>query len=394
MKPTLHIPGLFHTYNDGSKPSSRHSSCAFTGKCRRFPKMMHTLHDPWRVVEYSNVTALSESDADEKVEMLTQEEFDRYYPLQPKGSFHAEYARIGERGYPLFDQRLKEALKARVKPRDIILHSFGRSHPDLVHMFPQCSHIEPHIGYVDHPFGAFRVFETQAWRHYHMGRDEAAYGKDNGLNKLYQAVVPNFYDLADWPVGTGAGDYFLYMGRIEECKGMATIVEMIRVHHEEDRPGVFVFAGQGNFKGLIADQLKSLSEHWVSRHVEYRGVVSGSARIALVGDARCMLMPTTFVEPFGGSGAEAMLCGTPLIAQGYGAFTETVKHGVSGYRCNTLGDWLEAVQRARSLDRNDVWLWARDQWSLEACAPRFDAFFKQVNDLWEKGWYTREARNI
>ncbi len=38
-----------------------------------------------------------------------------------------------------------------------------------------------------------------------------------------------------------------------------------------------------------------------------------------------------------GAGVEAMLCGTPLLGSNYGAFQETIIHGVTGFRCNTLG---------------------------------------------------------
>ena len=356
--------------------------------------MMHTLKAGWRVIEYSNVISKSESDADEKVEMLNEIEFETYYPKQSPKEFHGSYAMIGARGYPLFDQRLKAALSARVKPRDIILHSFGRAHQDLVTLFPQCSHIEPHIGYPDHCFGAYRVFESQCWRHYHMGRDEISHAGNNGLNKLYQAVVPNFYDLDDWPIGDGAGDYVLFMGRIDLGKGISTIVEIIKAQAENGWMDKFVFAGQGDFQGLVLDQLKDIDQKWVKKFVSYLGVISGADRISLIGNARCMLMPTSFVEPFGGSGAESMLCGTPLLAVGYGAFTETISQGVSGYCCNTLGDWLAAIPGSKRMDRRNVAHWARSQFSLEACAPKFDAFFRQVSDLWEKGWYTRESYRI
>jgi glycosyltransferase involved in cell wall biosynthesis len=47
-------------------------------------------------------------------------------------------------------------------------------------------------------------------------------------------------------------------------------------------------------------------------------------------------MPRCYIEPFGGSGVEVLLCGTPLIAVDYGAFTETIIDGVNGFRCHTL----------------------------------------------------------
>ena len=98
-------------------------------------------------------------------------------------------------------------------------------------------------------------------------------------------------------------------------------------------------------------------------------------------------MPTNFTEPFGGSGVEAMLCGTPLIAVDYGAFTETVLEGVTGFRCHTLQDWMDAVNDIDSLDRYIVACTTRNRYSLEACGKKYDKIFNDIANLNKKGWY-------
>lgn len=188
------------------------------------------------------------------------------------------------------------------------------------------------------------------------------------------------------------------MGRITPEKGMATIVDIIKAHDELVKEGKldevkFVFAGQGDFENQIRVPISGLRKNLVDR-VSYVGPVTGRARADLVGKARCMLMPTNFIEPFGGSGAEAMLTGTPLIAVNYGAFTETVSHGLSGYRCNTIGDWIHAIQCSKHLERKYVAMWARSRYSLEACAPQFHAFLMQISDLWKTGWYEKTSYRV
>jgi glycosyltransferase involved in cell wall biosynthesis len=212
------------------------------------------------------------------------------------------------------------------------------------------------------------------------------------MNRNYSWVIPNYFDLDDWPQGDGAGDYVVYMGRICPEKGMRTLVEIIKAMPDTK----FVFAGQGDFDGLIGKH----------SNVEYVGPVHGKARATLVGNARCMVMPTDFIEPFGGSGVEAMLCGTPLVAVDYGAFTETIDHGRTGYRCKTLGDWVRAIELCQHMryagmtgphgmvGRGNVAAAAQSKYSLQAVAPLYDAAFKQIADLSQKGWYTMEARNV
>jgi glycosyltransferase involved in cell wall biosynthesis len=183
------------------------------------------------------------------------------------------------------------------------------------------------------------------------------------------------------------------MGRITVLKGMPLIAAIIREEAVRSQrmglpPTKFVFAGSGDFeKEVMSIALADPKPDAAYIDVEYRGEVFGMDRAKLVGKARCMLMPTTFVEPFGGSGVEAMLAGTPLIAVDYGAFTETVVNGVNGYRCSTLADWMTAIGYSKTLDRTEISHRASELYSLETCAKQYDRAFRQLLDLPYPGWY-------
>jgi SAM-dependent methyltransferase len=126
---------------------------------------------------------------------------------------------------------------------------------------------------------------------------------------------------------------------------------------------------------------------WAHPTIEYRGPISGRERSAFLRNARALLAPTVFTEPFCGMAVEAMLCGTPVVAVDYGAMTETVTEGVMGYRCHTLQDWIDAIDAVGDLDRRTIATIARAKWSLEACGKRYDKIFRQLNDLYRRGWY-------
>jgi len=127
---------------------------------------------------------------------------------------------------------------------------------------------------------------------------------------------------------------------------------------------------------------------WAHPNIEYRGPISGTARSDFLRGAKAALMPTVFTEPFGGSGVEAMLCGTPLVAVDYGAFTETVEHGVTGFRCRTLQDWLDAIDNLDNLDRRLIADRARKRYSLDTCGLKYDKVFTDLSNLDKDGWYT------
>jgi len=123
----------------------------------------------------------------------------------------------------------------------------------------------------------------------------------------------------------------------------------------------------------------------------FKGPVFGAERVEVVRRAHCMLMPTVFIEPFGNSGVEAQLCGTPLIGSSYGAFNETVIEGVTGFRCNTLADWVEAIKLSAALDRATIARLARERYSKPVIGKQYDRIFRQLQDLSGAGWYAEKS---
>jgi glycosyltransferase involved in cell wall biosynthesis len=395
---TLYLISCFHT-----RLTLDWSSCAFSMKSFRFSKMMKPLG--YRVVEFSNYG--SESEADEKVALLNKEEFDQHFPAQKPTDFVGNYATIATPGWILFDARLKAELVKRVKPGDIILHGFGRSHPDLPVLFPQCHHVEPFIGYPDKPFGCWRIYESNAWRSYHLGRwdhDASVAKEERGVNKLYSWVIPNFFDASEWPyVPTGnSEDYVAYLGRIDPCKGTQTMAEAIREHAKicsvtGRSPLVFKFAGQGDFEKHIKEQV--YRDGLIQRgkdmvRIEYLGVLKGRERADFYGKARCAWLLTNYFEPFGGSIVEAQLCGTPAITLDYGCFLETVDDGYTGYRCRTLYDILGAIDASTLLRRQTTHSIAAGKFSMNVVGPQFDEAFRTIQDLSEDGWYHPKSHKI
>jgi glycosyltransferase involved in cell wall biosynthesis len=353
MKPRLHLVGIFHTQH-----TAAYSHCAFTGKALRFPKMMQG--QGYTVIEYSN--AGSESSADEHVTMLDAAEFDALFQRNAT-DFHGNDATVGSPAHQLFEQRLIPALRERLQPEDIICHPFGHAHQQLMAEFPNHQHVETGIGYPTLMPNSFRIFESYAWMHYHQGKE----GR-NGKN--YEWVVPNYYDLDDWQPSYEPGQYLAFLGRITALKGIDTIKAIA-----DYSPWPIVLHGQGD------------PSPWAHPNIEYRGPITGAARSEFLRNARALLAPTVFTEPFCGMAVEAMLCGTPVVSVDYGAMTETITEGVMGYRCHTLQDWIDGINAAGDLDRRIIADTARAKWSLEACGARYDKIFRQLNDLYRKGWY-------
>lgn len=357
----LHLIGLFHTI-----PKPEYSHCAFTGRVFRFGKMM--LPFGYEIIEYSNEG--SEAQSSEHVCILETEEFERLKALY-KQEQPNEAASTDSTLYKRFRQVLDRELLKRVEPGDIICHPFGIAHSYLKNDIPYAKHIEIGIGYVE-AFADFRVYETYQWWAWHQGKEQKP-------GNAYQWVCPMAYDIDEWEPSYETGDYLLYFGRVIDSKGIEIVKEISKY---TDLPVKIV----GNGPQFYIDMVMQDSPSNLSVH----GPVTGTARSELLRNARAMLMPTLYTEPFGGAGVEGTLCGTPLISSDFGAFSETVQHGYNGFRCKTLGDWLSAIKASTDLNRRAIASTARAKYSLANCGQQMDKIFRQVKGLDEKGWYSLE----
>lgn len=255
------------------------------------------------------------------------------------------------------NSRTAAAMAERAGAEDIVFLTMGSAQAPIQQAMPNHVVAECGVGYEGVLGSTHRCYESYAWMHYLWGRDRVSDGR------FFDCVIPNAFDPADYTFGSG-GEYLLFMGRLTERKGLEVVRQLARDHR-------VVSAGQGEpIDG-----------------VEHLGVKRGAEKAALLAGARALLCPTTYIEPFGGVAVEAMLSGTPVISSPFGAFSETVADGISGFRCHTLDQFRRAVEAVDDLDRKAVQEWALDRYTLAACAPQYDRWIGRLATLYGAGWY-------
>lgn len=84
------------------------------------------------------------------------------------------------------------------------------------------------------------------------------------------------------------------------------------------------------------------------------------------------------------------MSGTPVLSSDFGAFVETVEHGRTGFRCRTLGEFHAAAQEVGHLDCKYISDRARRLYGLDAVAPLYEAWIRQLSTLYGDGWYSLE----
>ena len=157
-------------------------------------------------------------------------------------------------------------------------------------------------------------------------------------------VVHNPIDVREWPFEPDKRDYLLWVGRMDETKGPHRAIAAARA-----AGAPLVLAGPVQ-PGQEEYFKEAVEPHLDDDRVRYIGEVGGEDKLRLFAEARALLMPITWDEPFGMVMVEALACGTPVIAFRSGAAPEIVQPGTNGYLVDDEEAMAEAVKALPDID--------------------------------------------
>jgi glycosyltransferase involved in cell wall biosynthesis len=159
------------------------------------------------------------------------------------------------------------------------------------------------------------------------------------------AVIHHGIDTDAFPVGSGEGDYFLFLGRMVPEKGARRAALIAQLAGKELK--IAAKMREPLEQQYFAEQVEPL----LGNGVEYVGEPSCADRLELLRDARALINPIRWPEPFGLVMIEALACGTPVLAFREGAAPEIIEHGVTGFICDDEADMVRYLERVDELDR-------------------------------------------
>ena len=141
-----------------------------------------------------------------------------------------------------------------------------------------------------------------------------------GLPADKLVVKPNFVD-PNPGVGSGAGGYAVFVGRLSAEKGVQTLLEAWRLIG--DRVPLLI-VGEGPLAPDVA-----AAAHQIPG-VTWLGSRAPEEILSLLREATCLVFPSECYETFGRVIVEAFATATPVIAAGHGAAAELIAEGVTG----------------------------------------------------------------
>lgn len=190
-------------------------------------------------------------------------------------------------------------------------------------------------------------------------------------------IPPTFIDVDSYGGSEGYDeDFYLYLGRLADAKGIETIVEAF-AHLDE----TLVVAGEGRLHEDLCQQ--------ATENVRFEGYVSEQRKRELFRSCNGFIQ-NTYAEPFGITTIEAFASGVPVIAANVGNNQFLIEDGETGIlfdrshggrsyqRASTPEPLIEAIERAAAQE------WDSDH--LQATAQSFDR--SQTLSQWKELLYS------
>ncbi len=230
--------------------------------------------------------------------------------------------------------------------------------------------IDAHIGHDVWPNNAnWNVFTSHAWRHYHYGKNV------NFIKTIWNdtVIAPISNSIDDFEFKEEKEDYFLFMSRLNEDKGLPIFFDLATFFPDKK----FILAGQGKPPKMIHPNM------------EFVGYLDLENRKKYIANAKAMITPTYYIEPFGLTATEAALSGTPTITTDWGGYTENIINGQTGFRCQYFADFVEAIDKIDTISPHDCRIHG-EKFTAEKLVNKWIDYLNNVN---KSDWYEKNSKN-
>ena len=141
------------------------------------------------------------------------------------------------------------------------------------------------------------------------------------------------------------GSYLAFLGRISPEKRVDRAIAIARACEQRLRIAAKVDPADIEY---FEREIKPLLDHPL---IEFIGEIGDAQKAAFLGNARALLFPIDWPEPFGLVMIEALSCGTPVIAFRGGSVAEVIDDGVTGFIVDSVDEAIAATDRVEMLDR-------------------------------------------
>jgi glycosyltransferase involved in cell wall biosynthesis len=193
----------------------------------------------------------------------------------------------------------------------------------------------------------------------------------SGIDFARSWVVYNSTDTDHFTFNETPGDYFIWLGLITRVKGIENAI------FAAQKAGVKLkIAGKPNehdttyFDRAVAPHLRD--------NIEYVGDLGGQELVDFYRNAKALIYPIEWEEPFGLVMTEAMSCGTPVITYPRGAAPELVVDGKTGFIVDSIEGIVEAIGKIGQISRADCRQRVKDNFSVQSMVSNYIKVYEEL----------------
>jgi glycosyltransferase involved in cell wall biosynthesis len=214
------------------------------------------------------------------------------------------------------------------------------------------------------------IWDAYPWAHNSLSAASAATFPEAG------AVEPILHgiDIETFPFGERPAGDLLFLGRFSPEKGAARAIEAARYANRRLLlVGKVDAVDAAHFAEVIEPQLDG-------DQIRYLGEADATQKRQLLADARALLFPIEWDEPFGLVMIEAMACGTPVLGFRRASVPEVVEPGLTGFVVDDLEGLVRAIDHADGIDRRACRRRAEQRFGVGRMVDDYERAFAEVID--------------
>jgi glycosyltransferase involved in cell wall biosynthesis len=183
------------------------------------------------------------------------------------------------------------------------------------------------------------------------------------------STVYNTIDFSSYTLNPQFDEHapLMFLGRLDSIKGVHLAIQAAKASHHQ-----LIIAGNISHTADNLHYYKTEVEPYIdNEQIKYAGALNDTDKNRYLRQAKALLFPIQWDEPFGMVMIEAMACGTPVIAFNRGSVPEVVRDGVNGYIVNNLQEMIASVNRISQIDRADCCKSAYDNYNVTLIAKNY-----------------------
>lgn len=228
-----------------------------------------------------------------------------------------------------------------------LVHNFGR----LVYLLPALNYKAKKIMTYGRPVSAKGIKIITGFRNRNLIFTACSdYCVSTGNVAGKWETVYNAIDFSQYEVNeqVTANAPLMFLGRLDKIKGVHTAIKVAKNTGHR----LLIAGNISHTPDNLAYYKTEIEPQIDGEQIRYIGPLNDAEKNTWLRQAKALLFPIEWDEPFGMVMTEAMACGTPVIAFKRGSVPEVVENGVTGFIVENAAEMERGVKDINVIDRS------------------------------------------